>query len=348
MSKDDATPPPFLTKTFEMVDDPATDSIVSWSGDDSFVVKDPGEFSTNILPCYFKHNNLSSFVRQLNIYGFRKVNSDCWEFAHPNFRRGWFGLLKDIKRRKTATREPPLKMESPPDMPGMLESAAVAAAAAAAAVAASGDHLHHDHPFQHTHPGALPRTNADNLLGEVLRLRKQQDATQRMLAATLNELHETRCEQQRTQDIVEKIVSFLASIVETNHGAPLVEFMDQTFDEVRARKRRRPNLFNMQVGMQMASSGASAFHPGGESLIVKPQPTHGVPPPIPVSTGAFQVQDQPLANLLKAKTLSPLKPNEAQAVEWQQLLKQADGLKNGHNGSAQMYSPSQNGGAHGL
>jgi len=35
-----------------------------------------------------------------------------------------------------------------------------------------------------------------------------------MLAATLNELHETRCEQQRTQDTVEKVVSFLSTVVD--------------------------------------------------------------------------------------------------------------------------------------
>ena len=54
----------------------------------------------------------------------------------------------------------------------------------------------------------------DTLITEVIRLRKQQDATQRMLAATLNELHETRCEQQRTQDTVEKVVSFLSNVVD--------------------------------------------------------------------------------------------------------------------------------------
>lgn len=65
----DSGPPPFLTKTFDMVDDPNTNYIVSWSrGGSSFVVWDPHSFSTNLLPRYFKHNNFSSFVRQLNTY----------------------------------------------------------------------------------------------------------------------------------------------------------------------------------------------------------------------------------------------------------------------------------------
>ncbi|VAH26018.1 unnamed protein product [Triticum turgidum subsp. durum] len=65
----DAGPPPFLTKTYDMVDDPNTDSIMSWSaGNNSFVVWDPHAFATVLLPRHFKHSNFSSFVRQLNTY----------------------------------------------------------------------------------------------------------------------------------------------------------------------------------------------------------------------------------------------------------------------------------------
>ncbi|EEE69104.1 hypothetical protein OsJ_28173 [Oryza sativa Japonica Group] len=100
-------PTPFLTKTYQLVDDPAVDDVISWNDDGStFVVWRPAEFARDLLPKYFKHNNFSSFVRQLNTYGFRKIVPDRWEFANDCFRRGERRLLCEIHRRKVTPPAP--------------------------------------------------------------------------------------------------------------------------------------------------------------------------------------------------------------------------------------------------
>ena len=69
---------------------------------------DPKELAKKYIPRHFKHKNFSSFVRQMNFYGFTKTkvgtigNQSMWQFAHPKFIRGQKRLLVDIKRRTYA------------------------------------------------------------------------------------------------------------------------------------------------------------------------------------------------------------------------------------------------------
>ncbi|KAI9265126.1 HSF-type DNA-binding-domain-containing protein [Phascolomyces articulosus] len=98
-----------------MLEDASIKHLISWSQNgDLFSVTNPTSFSRTVLPQYFKHNNWQSFVRQLNMYGFHKVNdmihsnltteSQNWEFKHPHFRRGAVEDLKNIKRKSAKSR----------------------------------------------------------------------------------------------------------------------------------------------------------------------------------------------------------------------------------------------------
>lgn len=68
--------PMFLTKTYHMIEK-CDSTVATWSpSGENFVVKNVEKFASSILPQYFKHSNFSSFARQLNFYGFRKLKAE--------------------------------------------------------------------------------------------------------------------------------------------------------------------------------------------------------------------------------------------------------------------------------
>src|ERR1700722_18769289 len=92
----------FVQTTFDMISDPDNYNIVAWDDiGDSVVIIDECQLS-RVLQTHFKHSNLSSFVRQLNLYGFRRRRNTLKKiFYHPFFRRGRPGPLVNIIRHKT-------------------------------------------------------------------------------------------------------------------------------------------------------------------------------------------------------------------------------------------------------
>ena len=101
-------------------------NIIRWSADGTaFQIVDSERFCQQVLPKYFRHSKLTSFQRQLNLYGFTHATKSpkSGTYAHPYFQRGSRQNLKFIKRmvRKgpapgfpTHTGEDPLPPPAPP------------------------------------------------------------------------------------------------------------------------------------------------------------------------------------------------------------------------------------------
>ncbi|EDL92904.1 heat shock factor 2, isoform CRA_e [Rattus norvegicus] len=114
--KQSSNVPAFLSKLWTLVEETHTNEFITWSQNgQSFLVLDEQRFAKEILPKYFKHNNMASFVRQLNMYGFRKVvhiesgivkqeRDGPVEFQHPHFKQGQDDLLENIKRKVSSSK----------------------------------------------------------------------------------------------------------------------------------------------------------------------------------------------------------------------------------------------------
>eukprot|EP00980_Cylindrotheca_fusiformis_P002284 scaffold530_cov107-Cylindrotheca_fusiformis.AAC.8 len=91
-----------LHALLESVEREGQQHIISWQPHGRcFVVHDPSEF-VNILVQYFNGTKISSFNRQLNLYGFRRLTHgvDKGGYYHELFLRGKFFLASGISRTK--------------------------------------------------------------------------------------------------------------------------------------------------------------------------------------------------------------------------------------------------------
>ncbi|XP_062073562.1 heat shock factor protein HSF8-like [Humulus lupulus] len=233
-------PPPFLSKTYDMVDDSATDPIVSWSPtNNSFVVWNPPEFARDLLPKYFKHSNFSSFVRQLNTYGFRKVDPDRWEFANEGFLRGQKHLLKSINRRKPAHGH---SQQQPQSSHGQ--------STVGACVEVGKFGLEEE----------VERLKRDKnvLMQELVRLRQQQQSTDNQLQTMVQRLQGMEQRQQQ-------MMSFLAKAVQS--PGFLAQFVQQQNES-----NRRISEANKKRRLRQEGIAESNLSAASDGQIVKYQP----------------------------------------------------------------------------
>lgn len=90
----------FPAKLYQIIEE-ESDEIICWKEDGlSFRIVDHTRFERELMPKYFRHRNISSVQRQLNLYGFKCVgrgeNKGC--FFHPDFKRDEFEIVKQIRR----------------------------------------------------------------------------------------------------------------------------------------------------------------------------------------------------------------------------------------------------------
>lgn len=154
-----------------------------------FLVLDEQRFAKEILPKYFKHNNMASFVRQLNMYGFRKVvhvdsgivkqeRDGPVEFQHPYFIQGQDELLENIKRKVSSARpeDPKVRQE---DISKILSNA------------------------------AKVQVKQDTIDSRLFTLKRENEALWR-------EISELRTKHSQQQQVIRKIVQFIVTLVQNN------------------------------------------------------------------------------------------------------------------------------------
>ena len=83
----------FLSKLYDIINDDKNKKSIHWNEDGTcIIISNVTKFSNEVLPKYYKHNNYSSFIRQLNMYGFQKcqgVLKDGEKFEHEKFKKNF-------------------------------------------------------------------------------------------------------------------------------------------------------------------------------------------------------------------------------------------------------------------
>ncbi|XP_055339474.1 heat shock factor protein-like isoform X1 [Paramacrobiotus metropolitanus] len=208
--------PLFLAKLWRMVNDPATDNLISWSADgNSFIVPDRDSFARKLLPQYYKHNKWNSFVRVLNMYGFRKEISvessglqsgrDDEEYKHPCFRRDSEHLLASIKRTHSSGQNAGrlAGVASSMALENGLPANSLQAIRAGSAVA------------------GVQEEQVSRVLNDVRTLRSKQESTDAKLDSLKRdnerlwtEMQDLRAKHQHQQNVVNKLIQFFVTLLQ--------------------------------------------------------------------------------------------------------------------------------------
>ena len=202
------------------------DHLICWSDEGkSFIIRNQTEFAKLMLPHYYKHANMASFVRQLNMYDFHKVMNvevgglkaerEEVEFAHPYFERGQEHLLEQIKRKVSlATRNTqivPVNTEKVSEV--------------------------------FTEVGMLKNRQED--LDEKLQYMRHENSE------LWKEVENLRDKHSRQQRIVNKLIQFLGAMVQT----------PQTPNGIGHKRKLQPSLSMIQLAIEGEEEASNAKEP---------------------------------------------------------------------------------------
>lgn len=90
----------FPQKLFMLMESECSDVVVWLPHGLAFRILDYKRFADETIPKYFRHTKLTSFQRQLNLYGFRRVTKgeDQGAYFHQKFQHGRSDLVSEIRR----------------------------------------------------------------------------------------------------------------------------------------------------------------------------------------------------------------------------------------------------------
>lgn len=94
---------PFPAKLHNLLDENLHEDIISWQPHGRcFILRSPKEFLGKVMPQYFKQTKLTSFQRQLNLYGFNRLTSgpDKGGYYHELFLRAKSELCTTMVRMR--------------------------------------------------------------------------------------------------------------------------------------------------------------------------------------------------------------------------------------------------------
>ncbi|XP_023293857.2 heat shock factor protein isoform X3 [Lucilia cuprina] len=228
--------PAFLAKLWRLVEDPETNNLICWSKDGrSFIIQNQAQFARELLPLNYKHNNMASFIRQLNMYGFHKITSidngglkfdrDEMEFTHPCFKRNCPYLLEHIKRKIASTKSVDEK-------------------------------------------SALKPEAVTKVLQDVKAMRGRQDSLDSRFSvmkqeneALWREIASLRQKHAKQQQIVNKLIQFLITIVQPQRNMTSVKrHMQLMINDI-------PDKSKLRKNSESESDGGPVIHELGEELL---------------------------------------------------------------------------------